>query len=73
MEKSWGIREADAREGIYHDIVGLFSRTGIASDQIMENVIRMTLETRENKGEVPLSKIVDWSLAKKAQEELNRR
>jgi NitT/TauT family transport system substrate-binding protein len=73
MEKAWGIKEADVREGIYQDIVGLFSRTGIAPDQMMENVIRMTLETRENKGEVSLSKIVDWSLAKKAQAELNRR
>lgn len=73
MEKDWGIREADVREGIYHDIIGLFSRTGIAPDQMMENVIRMTLETRENKGDVPLSRIVDWSLAKKAHEELNRR
>ena len=73
MEKEWGIREPDVREGIYHDIIGLFNRTGIASDQLMENVIRMTLETRENKGDVPLSRIADWSLAKKADEELNRR
>lgn len=73
MEKDWGIKEADVREGIYQDIIGLFSRTGIASDQMMENVIRMTLETRENKGDVPLSRIVDWSLAKKANAELNRK
>ncbi len=73
MENEWGIREPDVREGIYHDIVGLFNRTGIASDQLMENVIRMTLETRENKGDVPLSRIADWSLAKKADAELNRR
>ncbi|MGE5819917.1 MAG: ABC transporter substrate-binding protein [Deltaproteobacteria bacterium] len=73
MEKDWGIKEADVREGIYQDIIGLFSSTGIASDQMMENVIRMTLETRENKGDVPLSRIVDWSLAKKANAELNRK
>ena len=73
MEKDWGIKEADVREGIYQDIIGLFSHTGIASDQMMENVIRMTLETRENKGDVPLSRIVDWSLAKKANAELNRK
>lgn len=73
MEKDWGIKEADVREGIYQDIIGLFSRTGIASDQMMENVIRMTLETRENKGDVPLSRIVDWSLARKANAELNRK
>jgi ABC-type nitrate/sulfonate/bicarbonate transport system substrate-binding protein len=73
MEKDWGVKEAEVREGIYHDIVGLYSRTGVASNQMMENVIRMTLETREHKGDVPLSRIVDWSLAKKADAELNRR
>jgi hypothetical protein len=40
---------------------------------MVENVIRMTLETHENKGDVPLSRIVDRSLARRANAELNRK
>lgn len=73
MEKEWGMKDRVVREEVYHDIAALYSHTGIASNQMMENVIRMALETRENKGNVPLSKIVDWSFAKRANEELGRK
>lgn len=73
MEKEWGMKDRVVREEVYHDIAALYSRTGIASDEMMENVIRMALGTRENKGKVPLSQIVDWSFAKRANEELGRK
>ncbi len=72
MEKSWGIKDPDVREAIYGDTVGLYSRTGIASDEKMRNVIRLVQEGRETKGNVSLSQIVDWSFAKRANEELGR-
>jgi NitT/TauT family transport system substrate-binding protein len=70
METKWGIKEADIREGIYRDIVGLYSRTGIASDETMRNVIQLVRETRKSKDNLGLSEIVDWSFARKAQEGL---
>ena len=70
MASKWGIKEAIIREGIYRDIVGLYSRSGIASDETMRNVIQLVRETRKSKEELPLSNIVDWRFAKKAQEEL---
>ena len=70
MDKSWGIKDAEVREGIYQDIVSLYSRTGIAPDETMRNVIRLVQEARKTKGEVPLSEIVDWRYAKKAGEEM---
>ena len=73
MEKEWGLKDRVVREEVYHDIAALYSRTGIASDQMMENVINMTLGTRETKGDVSLSKIVNWSFAKRANEELGRK
>jgi hypothetical protein len=36
----------------------------------MRNVIQLVRETRKSKEELPLSNIVDWTFAKKAQEEL---
>ena len=73
MESKWGIKEADIREGIYRDIIGLYSRTGIGTDETMKNVIQLVRDTRKSKEEVALSSIVDWSFAKKAQEELRIR
>lgn len=73
METKWGIKEADIREGIYHDIVGLYSRTGIGTDETMKNVMQLVRETRKSKDNLGLSDIVDWSFAKKADEELKRR
>jgi NitT/TauT family transport system substrate-binding protein len=70
METKWGIKEADIREGIYRDIVGLYSRTGVASDETMRNVIQLVRETRKSKDNLGLSDIVDWTYAKKAQAEL---
>lgn len=73
MEKSWGIKDPEIREGIYRDIVVLYSRTGIASDEMMKNVIQMVQEARKTAANIPLSNIVDWSFAKKAGEELKKR
>jgi hypothetical protein len=58
------------REGIYRDINGLYSRNGIASDETMKNIIQLVHDTRKSKEDIPLSDIVDWSFAKKAQAEL---
>jgi NitT/TauT family transport system substrate-binding protein len=72
IEKSWGIKDAEVREGIYRDLVGLYSHSGIASDEIMKNVIRLVQETRKSTASVAISDIADWSFAKKANEELKR-
>ena len=73
MERNWGLKDLEVREGIYRDMVGLYSRTGIASDDGMQSIIRMVEETRQSKKNVSLSEIVDWSFAKKANEELRRK
>src|SRR5262249_45006655 len=65
MDVKWGIKDAEIRQGIYHDTVGLYTRNGIASDEMMKNVIQMVRDTRKSKEEIPLSSIVDWSFAKK--------
>src|SRR6266498_2894837 len=70
METKWGIKEADIREGIYRDIVGIYTRDGIASDETMKNVIQLVRDTRKSKDNLGLSDIVDWTYAKKAQEQL---
>jgi hypothetical protein len=72
MEKSWTIKEPEVREGIYSDMVGLFSRTGIASDESMKNVIQLVQESRKSKGNVGISDVADWSFAKRANEELKK-
>ncbi len=33
MEKCWSIKYPEVREGIHQDLVGLYSRTGIAPDE----------------------------------------
>ena len=73
VEAKWGIKEGDVRESIYRDMVGLFSRDGIASDETMKNVIQLVRETRKSKDDKTLADIVDWSFAKKAQAELKIR
>jgi NitT/TauT family transport system substrate-binding protein len=72
MDKSWGVKDADVREAMYHDIVGLYSRNGIAPDDVMKNVIQLVQEGRKSKTSVSISDVADWSLAKKAGEELKR-
>jgi hypothetical protein len=73
MEKNWGIKDPEMREEIYRDIVVLYSRTGIASDDMMKNVIQVVQGARKTAANVPLSNIVDWSFAKKASDELKKR
>jgi NitT/TauT family transport system substrate-binding protein len=73
IEAKWGIKEADVRESIYRDMVGLFTRDGIASDETMKNVIQLVRETRKSKEDKKLADIVDWSFAKKAHAELKIR
>jgi NitT/TauT family transport system substrate-binding protein len=70
MDSQWGVKEADIREGIYRDILGLYSHTGIGTDEGMKNVIRLVRETRKNAPEAAISDVADWSFAKKAQEGL---
>jgi NitT/TauT family transport system substrate-binding protein len=70
LEAKWGIKEADVRESIYRDMVGLFSKDGVASDQTMNNVVQLVRDTRKTKDDKTLADIVDWSFAKKAQAEL---
>lgn len=73
LETKWGIKETDVRESIYKDMVELFSRNGVASETTMNNVVQLVRETRKGKDDKRLSDIFDWSLAKRAQAELNLR
>jgi NitT/TauT family transport system substrate-binding protein len=70
METKWGIKEAEIRDGIYRDIVGIYSRNGIATDETMKNVVQMVRDTRKSKDDTAMSNIFDWSFARKAQQEL---
>ena len=72
MEKSWGVKDAEVREAMYRDLVGLYSRNGIAPDDVMKNVIQLVQESRKGKTAATISDVADWSLAKKASEELRR-
>ena len=67
IDKQWGIKEADIRENMYKEMLGLFSHTGIGSDEAMRNVIKLVRETRKNAPEVGISDVADWSFARKAQ------
>jgi NitT/TauT family transport system substrate-binding protein len=73
IEVKWGIKEADVRESIYRDMVGLYSRDGVAPDETMKNVIQLVRDTRKSKDDKTLADIVDWSFAKRAQAELKLR
>jgi len=70
LEAKWGIKESDVRESIYRDMVGLFSRDGVASDETMKNVVQLVRDTRKSKDDKTLADVVDWSFAKRAQAEL---
>jgi NitT/TauT family transport system substrate-binding protein len=72
MDKSWGVKDADVREAMYRDLVGLYSHNGIAPDDVMKNVIQLVQEGRKSKTSASISDVADWSLAKKAGEELRR-
>jgi hypothetical protein len=67
IDKQWGIKEADTRENMYKEMIGLFSRTGIGPDEAMRNVIKLVRETRKNAPEVGIADVADWSFARKAQ------
>jgi NitT/TauT family transport system substrate-binding protein len=67
IDKQWGIKDSDVREGMYKEMIDLFSRNGIAPDEAMRNVIRLVRETRKNLPEVTIADVADWSFAKKAQ------
>lgn len=73
FEKSWAVKDAAVREGIYQDLIGLYSRTGIPSDETMKNVIRLVQETRKSGGSVAVSDVADWSFAKMANQELRKK
>jgi len=73
LEAKWGIQEADVRESIYREMVGLFSRDGVASDETMKNVLQLVRDTRKSRDDKTLADVVDWSFAKKAQAELKIR
>lgn len=72
LDKTWGIKNAAVREGFYADMLGLYSRTGIVSDDTIANVVRFTQATRKTQENISVSDITDWSFAKKANEELKR-
>ena len=67
IDKQWGVKEADVREEMYREMLGLFSRNGIASDEAMKNVIQLVRETRKNAPPAAIAEVADWSFARKAQ------
>ena len=72
LEKNWGIKNPAVREGFYGDMLGLYSRTGIVSDDTIANVVRFTQATRKTQESISVADITDWTFAKKANEELKR-
>jgi len=72
LEKAWGIKSAVVREGFYADMVEIFSRTGIAGDELIRNVVRFVQETRKTQESIAIADITDWTLARKANEQLKR-
>ena len=72
LEKSWGIKNPGVREGFYTDMVAIYSRTGIVSDELIRNVFRFVQETRKTQDTFSPADITDWSFAKKANEQLKR-
>ena len=73
LQAKWGIKEADVRESIYRDMVSLYTRDGVASNETMQNVLQLVRDTRKSKDDKTLADIADWSFAKKAQAELKIR
>jgi ABC-type nitrate/sulfonate/bicarbonate transport system substrate-binding protein len=72
LEKNWGIKNPAVREGFYNDMLGLYTRTGIVSDETIANVVRFTQATRKTQENISVADITDWTFAKKANEELKR-
>ncbi len=72
LEKSWGIKNPAVREGFYGDMLGLYSRTGIVSDDTIANVVLFAQATRKTQESISVSDITDWTFAKRANEELKR-
>jgi NitT/TauT family transport system substrate-binding protein len=70
LQAQWGIKEGDVRENIYHDMVSLYTRDGVAPDETMRNVVQLVRDTRKSKDDKTLADIVDWSFARKAGAEL---
>jgi NitT/TauT family transport system substrate-binding protein len=70
LEAKWGIKEPDIRESIYRDMVDLYSRDGVSSEETMKNVVQLVRETRKSKDDKTMADIFDWSFARKAQAEL---
>jgi hypothetical protein len=61
------------RENIYQDMVGLFTRNGVASDETMKNVVQLVRDTRKTKDDKSMADVFDWSFARRAQAELKLR
>lgn len=72
MEKSWGIKDPEVREEIYQDTAGIYTRTGIAPDDTMKNVIQLVQKARKLKTPVAVPAVADWSFATRALEELKK-
>jgi NitT/TauT family transport system substrate-binding protein len=68
LDKTWGIKSPAVREGFYSDMVEIYSRTGMVSDESIQNVVRFVQETRKTQENIPISEITDWSFAKKAEQ-----
>ena len=65
LDKTWGIKNPVVREGFYADMLGLYSRTGIVSDDTIANVVRFTQATRKTQEDISVSDITDGRSQKK--------
>ncbi|HEY7164817.1 MAG TPA: ABC transporter substrate-binding protein [Candidatus Binatia bacterium] len=72
LDMNWGVKNPAVREGFYNDMLSLYCRTGIVSDDTINNIVRFTQATRKTQENISVSEITDWSFAKKANEELKR-
>jgi ABC-type nitrate/sulfonate/bicarbonate transport system substrate-binding protein len=72
LQKAWDIKSAAVREGFYADMAEIYTRTGIVSDESIQNVVRFVQETRKTQENIANADITDWSFAKKANERLKR-
>jgi NitT/TauT family transport system substrate-binding protein len=72
LEIKWGIKEPDIRESIYRDMVDLYSRDGISSEETMKNVVQLVRDTRKTRDDKTMADIFDWSFARKAAAELKK-
>jgi NitT/TauT family transport system substrate-binding protein len=70
LETKWGIKEPDIRESIYRDMVDLYTRDGVSSDETMKNVVQLVRDTRKARDDKTMADIFDWSFARKAAAEL---